>query len=205
MRRHATTLPLGHLSFQPNLCDCISGHGRTSLLSSFTLADSGHEQPQAACPKRGTATASIRSTFVSCGSEGGRPAPQVLLDIGAGLGLFTLSAAARGHRVIAMEASPPSGEALQESLAFNGWGKLVTVHRAPAGAVDGLPVCLEREGRHDPQLASGYSTAEVRPRPPSERDRELESEHEQVRRPCLEATLGGHAYSRILFRTHLPA
>ena len=86
---------------------------------------------------------------------------QVLLDIGAGLGLFSLSAAARGHRVIAMEASPPSSEALQESLTFNGWGKLVTLHRAPAGSVDGHPVCLEREGVHDAALASGYSSAEV--------------------------------------------
>lgn len=128
-----------------------------------------------------TATAAARigrANCVSRGGDGGRPASQVLLDIGAGLGLFTLSAAARGHRVIAMEASPPSGEALQESLAFNGWGKLVTVHRAPAGAVDGLPVCLEREGLHDPQLASGYSTAEVRPRPPSGH----ELEHERVLR-----------------------
>lgn len=31
---------------------------------------------------------------------------QVLLDIGAGQGLFSLAAAVRGHRVIAMEASP---------------------------------------------------------------------------------------------------
>mmetsp|Transcript_10132 Transcript_10132/g.30353 ORF Transcript_10132/g.30353 Transcript_10132/m.30353 type:complete len:836 (-) Transcript_10132:2926-5433(-) len=92
---------------------------------------------------------------------GARADQQVLLDIGAGLGLFTLSAAARGHRVIALEASPPSGEALQASLAFNGWNKLVSVHRLPAGAVDGHPVCLEREGRHDPELASGYSSAEA--------------------------------------------
>lgn len=32
--------------------------------------------------------------------------PQTLLDIGVGQGLFSLAAAARGHRVIAMEASP---------------------------------------------------------------------------------------------------
>ena len=41
------------------------------------------------------------------GSLGGRQADrQVLLDIGAGQGLFSLGAAARGHRVIALEASP---------------------------------------------------------------------------------------------------
>jgi predicted RNA methylase len=42
-------------------------------------------------------------TAMSCGVCCSR---QVLLDIGAGQGLFSLAAAARGHRVIAMEASP---------------------------------------------------------------------------------------------------
>jgi len=38
---------------------------------------------------------------------------QVLLDIGAGQGLFSLAAAARGHRAIALEASPLSADPLQ--------------------------------------------------------------------------------------------
>ena len=39
----------------------------------------------------------------------------------------------------------------------------MTLHRQPAGAADGQPVCLERGARHDTALARGYSTAEVRP------------------------------------------
>ena len=53
-------------------------------------------------------------------------------------------------------------EPFEASLAFNGFGKLVTLHRQPAGAADGQPVCLERGARHDTALARGYSTAEVR-------------------------------------------
>lgn len=54
-------------------------------------------------------------------------------------------------------------EPFEASLAFNGFGKLVTLHRQPAGPTDGQPVCLERGARHDTALARGYSTAEVRP------------------------------------------
>lgn len=85
----------------------------------------------------------------------------MLLDIGAGLGMFTLAAAARGHRVIAMEASPNSTEALLESIRYNGWQKRITLHHSPAGAVDRRPVCLERGGVHNTDLARGYATAEV--------------------------------------------
>lgn len=52
-------------------------------------------------------------------------------------------------------------EPFEASLAFNGFGKLVTLHRQPAGAIDGQPVCLERDNKHDTALARGYSTAEV--------------------------------------------
>ncbi len=43
---------------------------------------------------------------------------QVLLDIGAGQGLFSLAAAARGHRAIALEASPLSADPLQVCKAL---------------------------------------------------------------------------------------
>ena len=41
---------------------------------------------------------------------------RVLLDIGAGQGLFSLAAAARGHRAIALEASPLSADPFQVSF-----------------------------------------------------------------------------------------
>lgn len=50
----------------------------------------------------------------------------------------------------------------QASIAFNGFGGRVELHRVAAGAV-GAPqaICVERGGRHETDLARGYSTPEV--------------------------------------------
>lgn len=56
-------------------------------------------------------------------------AQQVLLDIGAGQGLFSLAAAARGHRAIAFELSPNSLASFEASMAFNGFQDLITLHK----------------------------------------------------------------------------
>ena len=61
------------------------------------------------------------------------PAVQVLLDVGAGLGFHSLAAAARGHKAIAVELSPASLNAFNASIAFNGFGKLITVHQVRGG------------------------------------------------------------------------
>ncbi len=54
---------------------------------------------------------------------------QVLLDIGAGQGLFSLAAAARGHRAIAFELSANSLASMEASIAFNGFQDLLTMHK----------------------------------------------------------------------------
>jgi FkbM family methyltransferase len=56
----------------------------------------------------------------------------VVLDLGAHLGTFSLAAAARGHRVISVEASPRNAEFLRESARANGFGDedLLVVHVA---------------------------------------------------------------------------
>ncbi len=54
---------------------------------------------------------------------------QVLLDIGAGQGLFSLAAAARGHSAIAFELSANSLASMEASIAFNGFQDLVTLHK----------------------------------------------------------------------------
>ncbi len=53
---------------------------------------------------------------------------QVLLDIGAGIGFFSLAAAARGHRSIAFELSRNSLESFRASLAYNGLQHMVDIH-----------------------------------------------------------------------------
>lgn len=60
-----------------------------------------------------------------------------------------------------MQILPCSLEPFEASLAFTGFGKLVTLHRQPAGASEGQAVCLERGSVHHTALARGYSTAEV--------------------------------------------
>ena len=57
------------------------------------------------------------------------PLQQVLLDVGAGNGYFSLAAAARGHRAIAFELSNASLASFEASVAYNGFGKLVTLHK----------------------------------------------------------------------------
>jgi FkbM family methyltransferase len=52
----------------------------------------------------------------------------VLLDFGANLGWYTLTAASRGHPTISIEAIPCNHWALSESVKINGFEKLITLH-----------------------------------------------------------------------------
>lgn len=70
----------------------------------------------------------------------------VLVDVGAGQGFFSLAAAARGHRVIAFEASPASLAAFKASVRYNGFQDLVTVHSTTVGA-SSAAVCLQQTNR----------------------------------------------------------
>lgn len=58
--------------------------------------------------------------------------PPLPADVGAGYGLLSLAAAARGHRVHAFELGPASLEALEASLQHNGFEHLVQVRPATA-------------------------------------------------------------------------
>lgn len=61
---------------------------------------------------------------------------QVLLDIGAGQGLFSLAAAARGHKAIAFELSAKSLASLEASVAFSSLHHLVDVHKVILCTID---------------------------------------------------------------------
>lgn len=52
---------------------------------------------------------------------------QVLVDIGAGIGMFSLAAAARGHSVVAFEMADNSLESFKASIAYNGFEKLIHI------------------------------------------------------------------------------
>ena len=72
------------------------------------------------------------------------PSAAVLVDIGAGYGMVTLAAAARGHHVHAFELGPGSLKALEASIERNGFSSLIQVHKVPLGAPEQRgPTCLE--------------------------------------------------------------
>jgi FkbM family methyltransferase len=58
----------------------------------------------------------------------------VVLDLGAHLGTFSLAVAARGHRVLAVEASPRNAAFLRASARANGFDDLVVVEVAVSDA-----------------------------------------------------------------------
>lgn len=55
---------------------------------------------------------------------------QVVVDVGAGVGLFSLAAAARGHQAIAFELSTISVAFFKASMDYNGFQKAITLHKA---------------------------------------------------------------------------
>jgi FkbM family methyltransferase len=62
---------------------------------------------------------------------------QCLLDLGAHIGTFALTAAARGCRVCAVEASPRNFSLLCASVRHNGWSERVRVIHAAVGDTTG--------------------------------------------------------------------
>lgn len=55
-----------------------------------------------------------------------------LIDVGAGLGFFSLAAASRGHPVVAFEENSRDVEALKKGVEYNGFGTLMqVVHSGP--------------------------------------------------------------------------
>ena len=78
----------------------------------------------------------------------------VLVDIGAGYGVISLAAAARGHRVHAFELGPGSLRALEASIERNGFDSLVQVHKVPLGT-------SSQRGQTCLELVSGAAAAAV--------------------------------------------
>ena len=93
----------------------------------------------------------------------------VMLDLGAHVGLYSLAAAARGCRVVAVDADPAHVRALRAAVARNGFAN-VTVEHAAASDRDGMVtfVCNRIWGHVAPNGgdgAGGVSRVEVKARP----------------------------------------
>lgn len=66
---------------------------------------------------------------------------QTLVDIGAGIGLFSLMAAARGHQVIAFETAPHSIESFNASIHYNGFQDHIQIHQVDDSNI--IHLCLQ--------------------------------------------------------------
>jgi FkbM family methyltransferase len=77
-----------------------------------------------------------------------------ILDLGAHFGTFTLAAAARGHRVIAVEASPRNIDLLCASARANSLDDSITIVQAAVGNVTGA-VRFHEEGAWGQVVPSG--------------------------------------------------
>jgi FkbM family methyltransferase len=130
----------------------LVGHGDVQAGAdvSALLSNWGTWQPALAPTRRPSVVEAL------VGALGGEQRRSVLVDVGAGHGFFSLAAAARGHRVVAFELSAGSREALEASISYNGFGRLVTVHPLALGKQAGS-ICLEPEGRPaDVHTRRGY-------------------------------------------------
>lgn len=60
---------------------------------------------------------------------------KVFVDIAAGLGYFSLAAAAYGHRTIAFETLPKNLDAFMESIEYNQFGSVINIHKVELGTL----------------------------------------------------------------------
>lgn len=73
------------------------------------------------------------------------------VDVAAGLGFFSLAAAASGHRVLAFETSPKNVDALTASVKYNKFGSLIDFYKVDPGALAADLSCkTEQDEKQDP-------------------------------------------------------
>lgn len=111
--------------------DLQSGSDISSVLSNW-----GVWQPGLSPSRRPTVVDAL------IGSLRGKTRYATFVDVGAGIGYFSLAAAARGHRVLAFEVSNKSTHALKSSIEYNGFEHLVKLHAVPLGDSSEL-ICLK--------------------------------------------------------------
>lgn len=96
-------------------------------VSGAALTARGRWQPGRTVPRQPTSAEAL------VGSLSAHRRSAALLDVGAGLGYFSLAAAARGHRVISYEWGKSSGSLLRASITHNGFEPRVELRTAQLG------------------------------------------------------------------------
>ncbi len=104
-------------------------------------------------PRQATGAAGAAAAAVGLGNGSDGASRGVFVDVGAGEGFFSLAAAARGHRVIAFESSPPSLEALRASISYNGFGRLIEVVTNVTLGAQRETLCIGQQQQQQQQQA----------------------------------------------------
>jgi len=110
----------------------------------------------------------------------------IVVDIGAHIGRYTLRAASKASKVIAVEPDPSNFRLLESNVALNGLSNVVLVSKAMSSRAG--PRLLRRAGRSN----TGMSTLL-----PDSSGREASSEDIIVDGETLDHLVGAHALSRI--------
>jgi FkbM family methyltransferase len=146
----SATPQLEHYPVSVNLTDTIF----TVMVNLVGHGDlQSHEDPSHALTTYGnwqagmdnTASPRAAAALIGALSRAAEAHPETnlsFLDIGAGLGLYTLTAAARGHHVYATELAARSVALLNDSIRRNGVEELVTLHNVTIGEKVGI-ACVE--------------------------------------------------------------
>eukprot|EP00951_Prasinocladus_malaysianus_P007584 scaffold54498_cov35-Prasinocladus_malaysianus.AAC.1 len=94
-------------------------------------------------PAASKAVASAKATV----SQNTSPLPLsgLLIDVGAGLGLFSLAAAAKDIKALAIEPEDDLRQPMQQSIQLNGFQDSIAVSQPVIGAEDGFGACVRLE------------------------------------------------------------
>ena len=87
------------------------------------------------------------------------PKPATVLDLGCHVGTFSVVAAALGHRVISIDASPLHVEAVRRSAELNGLDRLTVIHAAVADRAK--VVRFNEDGLFGAVVTDGSGTMDV--------------------------------------------
>lgn len=171
-----TAFPVSCASFDPpfDALTYLLGSNPDSLAGSAverggaSLTKWGRDQPgrdvdAALTPTSAEALVGSLETFRSTGTAAAaRGETAALVDVGAGLGYFSLAAASRGFRALALEPDASARELLAASAAHNGFETRVDVRAARVGG-GGEAFCaaLVRAEKAKARDAGGFASAAI--------------------------------------------
>ena len=117
--------------------------------SNAVLTSYGTWQPALSPGRKPSVVDALVGSLTAKGGAAGQNGRQegsqgLFVDVGAGQGFFSLAAAAKGHQVLAFEASPDSLGPFRASIEYNGFQGLINLRNVSLGTEAGV-VCLQSQ------------------------------------------------------------